>query len=183
MPRGSSSSQLKEKRKKVDKNKLTKADLLIRKLRKVNRRGKVVGQKNKMSTFKAQSSYDIAKQQSNSKTGMSNLGSNYKKQEEKFSKKATEDSAKRNKAKYPLMGTYKNKDGKSVADEKKNKLKVKKGKSSIEQKNRDRFGDPHVDKLKQKQADFKKMKKKQMSKAEFIKKYPNSQTAKKAKGL
>ena len=120
MPRGSSSSELKEKRKKIDKNnKLTKTDLLIRKLRKVNRRGKVVGQKNKMSTFKAQSSYDIAKQQSGSKTGMSNLGAGYKKQEEKLSKKATESSAKINKARYPKMGTYKNAKGESVADEKK----------------------------------------------------------------
>jgi hypothetical protein len=64
-----------------------------------------------------------------------------------------------------------------------NKLKVRKGKSSIEQENRDRFGDAHVDKLKQKQVDFKKMKKKQMTKAEFIKKYPKSITAQKAKGL
>ena len=108
-----------KKREKKQKKFLT--DLKIRSLRKVNRRGKVVGQKNKMSTFKAQSSYDIAKQQSNSKTGMSNLGSDYKKQEKKFSEKATEDSANRNKSKYPLMGTYKNKDGKSYADEKKKK--------------------------------------------------------------
>ena len=106
-----------EKRKKREKKFLT--DLKIRSTRKVNRRGKVVGQKKKMSTFKAQSSYDIAKQQSGSKTGMSNLGAGYKKQEEKLSKKATEKSAKISKARYPKMGTYKNAKGESVADEKK----------------------------------------------------------------
>ena len=108
-----------EKRKKREKKFLT--DLKIRRLRKVDRRGKVVGQKKKMSTFKAQSSYDIAKQQSGSKTGMSNLGAGYKKQEEKLSKKATEKSAKISKARYPKMGTYKNAKGESVADEKKKK--------------------------------------------------------------
>ena len=39
--------------------------------------------------------------------------------EKELSKFATEDSAQRNKAKYPKMGTYKNKDGKSYSDEKK----------------------------------------------------------------
>ena len=54
---------------------------------------------------------------------------------------------------------------------------------SIEKKNRARFGDEYVDKKKQKQVDFKKMRSKEMSKDEFIKKYPNSITAQKAKGL
>ena len=53
----------------------------------------------------------------------------------------------------------------------------------IEKKNRARFGDEKVDKLKSKQADFKKMRSKEMSKDDFIKKYPNSITAQKAKGL
>ena len=53
----------------------------------------------------------------------------------------------------------------------------------IEKKNRARFGDEKVDKLKAKQADFKKMRSKEMSKDDFIKKYPNSITAQKAKGL
>ena len=94
-----------EKRKKREKDFLT--DLKIRKLRQVNRRGQITGQKKKMSTFKPQSSYDIAKQQSGSKTGMSNLGAGYKKAEEKLSKKATEKSARINKARYPKMGTFK----------------------------------------------------------------------------
>jgi hypothetical protein len=94
-------------------------DRKIRKLRTVDKRGKVVGQKKKLSTFKAQSSYDIAKQQSGSKTGMSNLGAGYKKAEEKLSKDAAKKSARISKARYPKMGTYKGKDGKSVADEKK----------------------------------------------------------------
>ena len=53
----------------------------------------------------------------------------------------------------------------------------------IEKKNRARFGDEKVDKLKAKQVDFKKMRSKEMSKDDFIKKYPNSITAQKAKGL
>ena len=53
----------------------------------------------------------------------------------------------------------------------------------IEKKNRARFGDKHVDKLKAKNTDFKAMKKGTMSKDDFIKKYPKSITAQKAKGL
>ena len=53
----------------------------------------------------------------------------------------------------------------------------------IEKKNRARFGDAHVDKLKAKQVDFKAMRKGTMSKDDFIKKYPKSITAQKAKGL
>ena len=54
---------------------------------------------------------------------------------------------------------------------------------SIEKKYRARLGDEKVDKLKSKQADFKKMRKGEMSKADFIKAYPNSITAQRAKGL
>ena len=54
---------------------------------------------------------------------------------------------------------------------------------SIEKKNRARFGDAKVDKLKAKQVDFKAMRKGGMSKDDFIKKYPKSITAQKAKGL
>jgi len=100
-----------KRRKQLDdlkiRNKNRSENRKIRKLRSVDKRGKIVGQKKKLSTFKAQSSYDIAKQQSGSKTGMSNLGSDYKKQEEKLSKKATEKSARINKARYPKMGTFK----------------------------------------------------------------------------
>ena len=53
----------------------------------------------------------------------------------------------------------------------------------IEKKNRARFGDKHVDKLKAKNKDFKAMKKGGMSKDDFIKKYPKSITAQKAAGL
>ena len=144
-----------KKRQKRQKKFLT--DLKIRQLRQVNRRGKITGQKKKMSTFKAQSSYDIAKQQSGSKTGMSNLGAGYKKAEEKLSKKATEKSAKINKARYPKMGTYKGK-GKTT-DTKTSTTTAKKGKSSIEAKNRARLGDARVDKLKAKNKDFQAMKK------------------------
>ena len=55
--------------------------------------------------------------------------------------------------------------------------------SSIEKKNRARFGDEKIDKLKAKNVDFKAMRKGTMTKDDFIKKYPNSITAQKAKGL
>ena len=161
-------------------NKNRSEDRKLRSLRTVNKRGKVVGQKNKMSTFKAQSSYDIAKQQSGSKTGMSNLGAGYKKAEETLSKKATEKSAKISKARYPKMGTYKGK-GSTTTNGGTSTTTAKRGKSSIEAKNRARFGDARVDKLKAKNKDFQAMKKGKMTKAQFIKKYPNSQTAKKAR--
>ena len=61
--------------------------------------------------------------------------------------------------------------------------KPKKKMHPIEKKNRARFGDKHVDKLKAKNTDFKAMKKGTMSKDDFIKKYPKSITAQKAKGL
>ena len=51
--------------------------------------------------------------------------------------------------------------------------------SKIEFQNRKRFGDEHVDNLKNKNVDFKKMRKGEMSKKDFIEKYPKSQTAKK----
>ena len=167
-----------KKREKRQKKFLT--DLKIRKLRQVNRRGQITGQKKKMSTFKAQSSYDIAKQQSGSKTGMSNLGAGYKEAEKKLSKKATEKSAKINKARYPKMGTYKGK-GSTTTNGGTSTTTAKRGKSSIEAKNRARLGDARVDKLKAKNKDFQAMKKGKMTKAQFIKKYPNSQTAKKAR--
>jgi len=48
-------------------------------------------------------------------------------------------------------------------------------------KNVERFGQAHVDKLRAKHADFKKMKKREISKDDFIKKYPKSQTAKRSR--
>jgi hypothetical protein len=53
----------------------------------------------------------------------------------------------------------------------------------IEKKNRARFGDAHVDKLKAKNIDFKAMRKGDMTKDAFIKKYPKSITAQRASGL
>jgi hypothetical protein len=173
-----------KRRKQIDalkiRNKNRSENRKIRSLRTVDKRGKVVGQKKKMSTFKAQSSYDIAKQQSGSKTGMSNLGAGYKESEKKLSDFATKDSAKRNKAKYPKMGTYKGK-GSTTTNGGTSTTTAKRGKSSIEARNRARLGDARVDALKAKNKDFQAMKKGKMTKAQFIKKYPNSQTAKKAR--
>ena len=60
---------------------------------------------------------------------------------------------------------------------------TKKKMHPIEKKNRARFGDKHVDKLKAKNKDFQAMKKGKMTKQEFIDKYPKSITAQKAAGL
>ena len=48
-------------------------------------------------------------------------------------------------------------------------------------KNVERFGEAHVAHLQAKHADFKKMKRKEMSKEAFIEKYPKSKTAKRHK--
>ena len=107
-----------QKKKRTDLFRRISNRLKIKKLQETNKRGRVTKKKTGLSNIPVQErSADVNKKS----RGLANLGSDYKKQEEKLSKKATEDSAKRNKAKYPLMGTYKNKDGKSVADEKKKK--------------------------------------------------------------
>ena len=62
-----------------------------------------------------------------------------------------------------------------------NKTRTSKGRQTIEAKNRARLGNARVDALKAKNKDFQAMKKGNMTKAQFIKKYPNSQTAKKAR--
>ena len=67
--------------------------------------------------------------------------------------------------------------------EQKTETKPVKKMSSIEKKNRARFGDKRVDFLKQKNKDFQNMKKGGMTKDDFIKKYPKSITAQKAAGL
>ena len=104
--------------KKKRKNTLTEIlnKLKIRKLGKVNKRGKLVSTKKKgLSNIPVQERSAPVNKKAR---GLSTLGKDYKKQEEKLSKKATESSAKINKARYPKMGTFKNKDGESVADEK-----------------------------------------------------------------
>nr|BDD43865.1 hypothetical protein 29 [bacterium] len=60
---------------------------------------------------------------------------------------------------------------------------VKSKMNPIEVKNRARFGDDRVDMLKAKNIDFKAMRKGDMTKDDFIKKYPKSITAQKAAGL
>lgn len=62
-----------------------------------------------------------------------------------------------------------------------NKTKTSKGRQTIEAKNKARLGNARVEALKAKNKDFQAMKKGKMTKAQFIKKYPNSQTAKKAR--
>ena len=54
---------------------------------------------------------------------------------------------------------------------------------TIEDKNRIRFGDAHVDDLKKRNQDFQNMKRGLMTREEFIQTHPNSQTALKARGM
>ena len=100
--------------------------LKIRKLQGKNKRGRVTSTKGKgmskiagdtANKLRAESVYSTVK----TKGGMSNLGKGYKKSEKNLSEKATQRTAEISKARYPKMGTYKGKDGKSVADEKKKK--------------------------------------------------------------
>lgn len=104
------------------KNKKNQQDLKIKKLTRnlfnKDKRGKITTKKKGLSNIPVQERSAPVNKKSK---GLSSLGSNYKKQEETLSKKATKKSAKINKARYPEMGTYKGKDGKSYADEKKNK--------------------------------------------------------------
>ena len=65
----------------------------------------------------------------------------------------------------------------------KTKTKRKTARETLREKNIARHGEAHVNKLKQKQVDFKKMRKGTMSKADFIAKYKNSITAQRSKGL
>ena len=74
--------------------------------------------------------------------------------------------------------TFKSDTSKSVI-----KPEVKTKMNPIEVKNRARFGDARVDMLKAKNIDFKSMRKGDMTKDAFIKKYPKSITAQKASGL
>ena len=74
--------------------------------------------------------------------------------------------------------TFKSDTSKSVI-----KPEVKTKMNPIEVKNRARFGDDRVDMLKAKNIDFKSMRKGDMTKDAFIKKYPKSITSQKAAGL
>ena len=69
-----------------------------------------------------------------------------------------------------------------IADTPRSEIK-KSGRTSMIKKNIDRFGKDRVQHLQDKQKDFKLMRKGGMSKDDFIKKYPKSITAQKAKGL
>ena len=156
----------------------TKIRRLTNKLKRKDKRGKDVGLKKKLANIPVQERSAPVNKKAR---GLSSLGKDYKQQELDLAKEATKRSAEINKARYPKMGTYKSPE--STTDNKGSKTNVKKGKSSIEARNRARLGDARVDKLKAKQVDFKKMRKGNMSKADFIKKYPKSITAQRAKGL
>ena len=177
MARGTRSGKDQKKKRTTTLTKISN-QLKIRKLQKKNQRGRVVSTKKKgLSNIPVQERSAPVNKKAR---GLSSLGKNYKEQELALSKKATKRSAQINKARYPKMGTYKGK-GSTTTNGGTSTTTAKKGKSSIEAKNRARLGDTRVDALKAKNKDFQAMKKGKMTKAQFIKKYPNSQTAKKAR--
>ena len=71
----------------------------------------------------------------------------------------------------------------STVDTSKTKKKRLTAREKLRAKNVARHDEAHVNRLQAKQGDFKKMRSGKMSKADFIKKYPKSITAQKAKGL
>ena len=150
---------------------------LSRNLYETDSRGKLKSKKKKLSNIPVQERSAPVNKKAR---GLSSLGKNYKEQELALSKKATKRSTQINKARYPKMGTYKG-ESSTTTNGGTSTTTAKRGKSSIEAKNRARLGDARVDKLKAKNKDFQAMKKGKMTKAQFIKKYPNSQTAKKAR--
>ena len=103
-----------------------------------------------------------------------------------MSQKAREDAAfnrGERKARKDLKDPTLNDNMKKKEPPKATEAKPKKKMHPIEKKNRARFGDEAVDKKKAMNVDFKKMRSKEMSKADFIKKYPKSITAQKEAGL
>ena len=123
----------KDQKKKLD-NLLQKFSnkLKIRKLQDSAKRGRVRTKKKVLSNIPVQErSADVNKKA----RGLSSLGSDYKKQEEKLSKIATKKSAKLNKGKYPKMGTFKsNKTGGGSSNDKStnnSRLKAGSGRKSI----------------------------------------------------
>ena len=79
-----------------------------------------------------------------------------------------------------IQDTIKNTETKPTPPKSTEQEKPKKKMGQIEKDNRQRFGDKRIDFLKQKQKDFKARRKGEMSKDDFNKKYPKSQSAKDA---
>ena len=88
------------------------------------------------------------------------------------------DAIKLNTPKLTVIGNIMKDGGKKVEKKAPPTSSKPKKMGEIERQNRERFGDKRVDFLKQKQQDFKLMRSKKMSKDDFAKKYPNSNTAK-----
>jgi len=93
------------------------------------------------------------------------------------------DTTKTDTTKTPETKTDTTKTDTTKTDTTKTPETKKKKMHPIEKKNRARLGDERVDFLKKKNQDFQKMKKGGMTKDDFIKAYPKSITAQRAKGL
>ncbi len=97
--------------------------------------------------------------------------------------KETLNRAKENLNKKENNNNNKENNSSKISKETSSSKKRMTAREKLRAKNVERFGKKHVDHLMAKNVDFQKMKKKKMSKADFIKKYPKSITAQRSKGL
>ena len=100
-----------------------------------------------------------------------------KKLEPKEEKKKTPRKTGRGQGNKQIVGNQNRGGGKTSTSKSTTKTKTKKV-GAIEKQNRANLGDKTVNRLKQKSTDFKSYQKGTMTKAQFIKKYPNSNLAK-----
>ena len=144
--------------------------------------GNMIGNKKKADKAKADAELDAKIKQGIKDSGMGDKGTAItQKGREQAAYNRGERAAREKLGDPTLNSNIKKKTDTPKATE--TEAKPKKKMHPIEKKNRARFGDAKVDKLKAKNVDFKAMRKGTMSKDDFIKKYPNSITAQKAKGL
>ena len=141
--------------------------------------GDAIGAKKKANKAKADAELDKKIKQGIKDSGMGDKGTAITQKGREQAAYNRGERAAREKLGDPTLNSNTKKKEPPKATETKPKKKM----HPIEKKNRARFGDAHVDKLKAKQVDFKAMRKGTMSKDDFIKKYPKSITAQKAAGL
>ena len=143
--------------------------------------GDAIGAKKKADKAKADAELDKKIKQGIKDSGMGNKGTAITQKGREQAAYNRGERAAREKLGDPTLNSNIKKKEPPKATE--TEAKPKKKMHPIEKKNRARLGDAKVDALKAKNKDFQAMKKGGMSKDDFIKKYPNSITAQKSKGL
>ena len=142
---------------------------------------KMIGDKKKANKAKKDAELDAKIKQGIKDSGMGNKGTAITQKGREQAAYNRGERAAREKLGDPTLNSNTKKKEPPKATE--TETKPKKKMHPIEKKNRLRMGDAKVDALKAKNKDFQAMKKGGMSKDDFIKKYPKSITAQKAKGL